>query len=135
MTTQKLLPETMPPTHGWPQVTVATGSRMVFTSGQVAQDTSEQMVAGPDDYKGQMLQAMLNGYAGVAAAGGTPEDVVRLMIYVVDPTPEKLEQVYAGFGKALAQLGTKPATMTLIGVSGLSDPTHKVEVDLTAVLD
>ncbi|WP_185736095.1 RidA family protein [Nocardioides sp. LS1] len=135
MTTQKLLPETMPPTHGWPQVTVATGSRIVFTSGQVAQDTSEEMVAGPDDYKGQMLQAMLNGYAGIAAAGGTPQDVVRLMIYVVDPTPETLEQVYAGFGKALAKVGADPATMTLIGVAGLSDPTHKVEVDLTAVLD
>ncbi|GAA1948917.1 RidA family protein [Nocardioides panacihumi] len=135
MTTEKLKPETMPPTHGWPQVTVATGSRIVFTSGQVAQDAAERMVAGRDDYEGQMLQSMLNGYAGIAAAGGGPADVVRLMIYVVDPTPANLEQVYAGFGKALAEVGARPSTMTLIGVSGLSDPDHVVEIDMTAVLD
>ncbi|GAA3649463.1 RidA family protein [Nocardioides ginsengisoli] len=135
MTIQKMWPDTMPPTHGWPQVTVATGSKLVFTSGQVAQDTDEKMVAGPDDYEGQTYQSMINGYAGIAAAGGTPRDVVRLMIYVVDPTPENLEQAYAGFGRALADVGAKPSGMTLIGVSGLSDPTHKVEIDMTAVLD
>ena len=134
MTIEKLKPETMPPTHGWPQVTIATGTRLVFTSGQVGQDADEKMVAGPDDYAGQMRQAMLNAYAGIAAAGGGPEDVVRLMIYVVDPTPANLEQVYAGFGNALGEVGAKPSGMTLIGVSGLSDLDHKVEVDMTAVL-
>lgn len=135
MTIEKMWPDTMPPTHGWPQVTVATGSKLVFTSGQVGQDTDEKMVAARDDYEGQMYQSMMNGYAGITAAGGQPSDVVRLMIYVVDPTPENLEKVYAGFGRALKDVGTKPAGMTLIGVSGLSDPEHSVEIDMTAVLD
>ena len=135
MTIEKLRPDTMPPTHGWPQVTVATGTKLVFTSGQVGQDTDEQMAAGPDDYEGQMHRSMLNAFAGITAAGGHPQDVVRLMIYVVDPTPANLARVYAGFGKALADVGCKPSGMTLIGVSGLSDPDHKVEVDMTAVLD
>jgi hypothetical protein len=35
----------------------------------------------------------------------------------------------------LAGAGCKPSGMTLLGVSGLSDPDHKVEVDMTVVLD
>ena len=133
MTIEKLKPETMPPTHGWPQVMIATGQRLVFTSGQVGQGTDEQALAGPEDYEGQMYHALLNGYAGITAAGATSADVVRLMIYVVDPTPAHLEQVYAGFGKALAELGARPPAMTLIGVTGLSEPEYKVEIDMTAV--
>jgi len=101
----------------------------------VALNTDEKLVADRTDYEAQTYQSILNGYAGIAAAGGQPTDVVRLMIYVVDPTPDNLEKVYAGYGKALAELAAKPSAMTLIGVSGLSDPDHTVEVDLTAVLD
>ncbi|GAB2459256.1 RidA family protein [Jatrophihabitans fulvus] len=135
MTIEKLKPDTMPPTHGYPQATVATGSRMVFTSGQVGMGLDEKMVAGGDDYAALMKQAVLNGYAAVTAAGGTPSDVVRLMIYVVDPTPAKLEQVYAGYGEAMQTLGARPSAMTLIGVTALSEPEYFVEIDITAVLD
>ena len=135
MTIHKIKPDTMPPTHGYPQVIVATGTKLVFTSGQVALNTDEKLVANRTDHEGQTYQSVLNGYAGIAASGGQPTDVVRLMIYVVDPTPDNLEKVYAGYGKALAELAAKPSAMTLIGVSGLSDPDHTVEIDLTAVLD
>ena len=125
----------MPSTHGYPQVMVATGAKLVFTSGQVALDAEEKLVANRTDYEGQTYQSVLNGYAGIAAAGGQPADAVRIMLYVVDPTSDNLEKVYAGYGRALEALAARPSTMTLIGVSGLSDPDHVVEVDLTAVLD
>lgn len=133
MTISKINPDTLARPHGFAQVVVASGSKTLFTSGQVGINT-DYSLAGKD-YRSQARKAAENVYAAIAAGGGTPSDITRLMVYVVDATAENLDEVYAGLGEAAAAAGAGTSTMTLIGVTALSDPTWLLELDATAVLD
>lgn len=134
MAIEKLNPDTMPKPHGWTQVAVATGSKTIFSAGQAGADLDGNMV-GPD-YKSQAAQTLRNIYAAVAAGGGSPADIVRLMVYVVTPTREDLDACYAGIGIAMKEAGARAVPMTLICVSGLdAGEGAVVEMDVTAVID
>jgi enamine deaminase RidA (YjgF/YER057c/UK114 family) len=135
MALQKINPDTLAPPHGHAQVVVATGSRFVFTSGQVAIDVDEQLLGSGPDYRVQGHRAAMNAYAAVTAAGATPADIVRFTVYVVDPAQENLEQLYVGLGEAAREARAKLTAMTLIGVTGLSLPGAVVEIEATAVID
>ena len=132
MTIQKLNPDTIAPPHGHAQVVIASGSKIVFISGQISIGRDENLI-GAGDYEAQGYQATLNAYAAIAASGAIAADVARMMVYVVDPAPEHLEKLYAGLGKAVSETGGRTAAMTLIGITGLSEPGALVEVELTAV--
>ena len=56
--------------------------KLLFVSGQIAWNEQQQIVS--DDFVEQFDQALGNLLAVVAEAGGTPQDVVRLVIYVTD---------------------------------------------------
>lgn len=131
MSLEKVFPDALARPHGYVHAIVATGNRLIVTSGQVGRNSDDELVGG--DHRSQTRQAAENVYAAITAAGATPADIVRLMIYVVDPTEANLEAVYAGLGEAAAAAGAKSTTMTLLGVSALSDPSFKVEIDATAV--
>lgn len=132
MTLEKMNPETLARPHGFAQVVVAAGSRTVFTAGQVGIN-ADYSLAGKD-YRSQARKAAENVYAAVAAGGGTPADIARLMVYVVDATAQNLEEVYAGLGEAAQAADAGPTTMTLVGVTALSDPGWLLELDATAVI-
>jgi enamine deaminase RidA (YjgF/YER057c/UK114 family) len=132
MTIQKVNPDTLAPPHGHAQVVIATGTKQVYISGQVALDTSETLL-GAGDYEAQGYHTVLNAYRAIAAAGASPKEVVRMMVYVIDPTPDNLDNLYRGLAKAVGEAGGSTTAMTLIGVAGLSVPGALVEVDLTAV--
>jgi enamine deaminase RidA (YjgF/YER057c/UK114 family) len=134
MAMRKINPSTLPKPHGYAQIVVAAGGSLVFVSGQVALGTDEKLVGGSQDYRAQAKQTAANIYTAVAEAGGSAADIVRLMLYVVDPAEENLEQLYAGLGEAAAEAGAKTTAMTLIGVTGLSVPGAVVEMDATAVI-
>jgi enamine deaminase RidA (YjgF/YER057c/UK114 family) len=133
MSLQKINPDTLARPHGFAQIMVGAGNRIVVTSGQVGIDTHYNVVGS--DYRSQARQAAENVYLAIAAAGGTVADIARLMLYVVDATPANLEAVYAGLGEAGAAAGASATAMTLIGVTALSDPSWLVEIDATAILD
>ena len=69
--------------HGFSQVVIATGRKMVFISGQTAWDVRKNIVGG-DSVLEQARQAFRNLETAMEAAGGTLKDVVALRIYVVD---------------------------------------------------
>ncbi|MFG2446627.1 RidA family protein [Nocardia fluminea] len=133
MTIEKINPDTLVHPHGYAQVVVATGSKLVLASGQIGVDTGDHLVG--KDYRSQAHRAALNAYAAISASGATPGDIVRFTVYVVDPTPEHLDDVYAGLGKAGKEAGAKATAMSLIGITGLSAPGAVVEVEATAVID
>jgi enamine deaminase RidA (YjgF/YER057c/UK114 family) len=135
MAIQKINADALPKPHGFAHAVVATGATTVYTSGVVGIDADENLAGGDRDYRAQAYQATKNAYAALAAAGASPADVVRLMLYVVDPTQENLDEVYAGFGKAVGDGGGKSTAMTLIGTSGLSLTGAVVEIDATALID
>ena len=116
------------------QVAVATGTRLVFISGQVARDADGSAV-GTGNLARQVQQAITNVATAVTSAGGTFEDIAKLTIYVVDWAPEKMDALGTGVMNAAGELGIDPTkAVTLIGVAALAEPDLLVEIEATAVL-
>lgn len=128
-------PEGLPKVGVYRQVSVATGSKLVFIAGQVAWDADGTTV-GSGDLAAQVEQCYLNIGTALAGAGGSFDDVAKLTVYVVDWTPDKMEQFLEGAARAAAKLGVTPVPPgTLVGVAALDVPEHLVEIEATAVLD
>jgi enamine deaminase RidA (YjgF/YER057c/UK114 family) len=125
---------TLPEPRGFAHVSIASGTRLVFLAGQVAQDGDGQLV-GPGDLAAQVERAMLNVAAGLEAAGATFEDVAKITLYVVDWDRSKEQPLVEGFGRAGEKIGAGALRpVTLIPVPRLFDEGHLVEVEVTAVL-
>ena len=118
--------------HGFSQVVIATGRKLVFISGQTAWDARKNIVGG-DSVLEQARQAFRNLEKAMEAAGGTLKDVVALRIYVVDYQAESGTAV----GTALREFFSpeNPPASTWIGVSALAVPEFLIEIEATAVLD
>ncbi|MFJ4824172.1 RidA family protein [Streptomyces bacillaris] len=127
-------PEGLPKIGAYRQVSVATGTRLVFVAGQVAWDADGATV-GAGDLVAQVERCYLNIGTALAAAGGSFDDVAKLTVYVVDWTPDKLPLFLEGAARAAAKLGVTPVPPgTLVGVAALDVPEHLVEIEATAVL-
>ena len=128
--------------HGLPkvdfhrQVSIATGSKLVFMAGQVAWDADGTLV-GAGDLAAQVEQCYLNVGAALAEVGGSFDDIAKLTIYVVGWTLDKMPLVQEGRARACARLGvaTFVSPGTLVGVAALFGPELLVEVEAIAVLD
>ncbi|MFB6980906.1 RidA family protein [Streptomyces scopuliridis] len=128
-------PDGLPEIDAYRQVSVATGSKLVFIAGQVAWDAGGATV-GEGDLAAQVEQCYLNIGTALAGVGGSFEDVAKLTVYVVDWTPDKMPRFLEGVARAAAKLGVTPVPPgTLLGVAALDVPDHLVEVEATAVLD
>ena len=112
-------------------VAIATGSRLVFIAGQVAEDGQGTLI-GVDDFGAQARQAFANVGHCLAAAGARPDQLARITIYVVGHRPEYLPLISA----ALMELcGEHRPADTLIGVESLFEPGYLIEVEAIAVAD
>ncbi|MBY8847661.1 RidA family protein [Saccharothrix longispora] len=128
-------PDGLPKASVYRQVSVATGSKLVFVAGQVARDGDGNRV-GEGDLAAQAEQAYLNVGTALAAVGASFDDVAKLTVYVVDWTLDKMPAFLEGVGRAAAKLGVAPVPpATLVGVAALAEPDLMVEVEATAVLD
>ncbi len=110
------------------QAVVARGST-VFLRGQIGQnlETSESVCIG--DVAGQAEQAMKNIIELLKEAGGEPEDICKITIYIIDPRYR--EPVYRVVGRWLK--GVFPVSTGIV-VSALARPEWLVEIDATAVI-
>ena len=131
MTHQLIDPDDLPTPASYTQVVAATGSRLVFVAGQVADDTEGTLVA-PGDLGGQAHQAFANVGRALAAAGAGPEQVTKITIYVVHHRPEYLAAISEA---RVAMFGDHKPADTLVGVETLAEPGYLIEVDAIAVLD
>jgi len=128
-------PAGLPEIPAYRQVSIATGSKLVFIAGQVSWD-ADGVVVGEGDLAAQVEQCYLNIATALAEAGATFDDVAKMTVYVVDWTPDKLALFLEGVDRAAAKLGGTPVPPgTLIGVAALDVPEHLVEVEATAVID
>src|SRR5580693_4427864 len=125
-------PEGLLHNPGFSQVVVASGTRTIYTAGQVSIDERGALV-GAGDLTAQTAQAMHNVGLALAAGGATYADIVKITTYVVNYRPEHR----AVIGKARAPFfasGTPPAS-TLVGVASLALPEWIVEIEAIAVVD
>ncbi len=114
------------------QVVVATGTRTIYTAGQVSIDERGELV-GAGDVVAQTEQAMRNVGLALAAAGADFGNIVKITTYVVNYKPEHR----AIIGKARTPFFAKgaPPASTLVGVSALALPEWLVEIEAVAVVD
>ncbi|WP_369141235.1 RidA family protein [Modestobacter versicolor] len=135
MSVELVNPTGLPVPTAYVQLSVATGSRTVYLSGQVARDAGGEPV-GTGDLAAQVEQAYTNVATALAAVGGSFADVAKLTVYVVDYAPEKMGDLMTGVGRVVERLGIDPIRpITLIGVAALGEPDLLVEVEAVAVLD
>jgi enamine deaminase RidA (YjgF/YER057c/UK114 family) len=128
-------PDGLPKPDVYRQLSIATGSKLVFLAGQVARDSEGQPV-GAGDLAAQVEQAYRNIGTALNEIGGSFDDVAKLTIYVVDWHPDKMPLLGEGVARAAAAMGVDPVKpITLLGVAALGEPDLLVEVEATAVLD
>jgi enamine deaminase RidA (YjgF/YER057c/UK114 family) len=129
----KLNPATVHETAGYSHVTISNAGRLAHLAGQCPLDRSGVVVGEPGDYAAQTGQVIANCLAVLEAAGATPADVVRSVIYVVSPDSGVLSAVWRQLNASpLAPAFTTAST--LLGVASLGYERQLVEVDLTAAL-
>ena len=124
-------PEDLPTPESYTHVVIATGSRLVFVAGQVAEDADGNLV-GAGDLAAQARQAFANVGRCLAAAGAVPEQVARITIYVVGHRPQYLSDISAA---RIAVFGDHRPADTVLGVQTLAEPGRLIEVEAIAVLD
>ncbi|MFB7600330.1 RidA family protein [Streptomyces sp. NPDC056160] len=136
MTVQHFTPEGMLQPVPYHHVAVGAGAKHVHVSGQVARQADGTPVA-PGDLAGQVAQALRNTAVGLAGAGATFADVLRLTFYVTRWAPEKISDFMAGVEAVAEEIGlrTPLPPASLIGVAYLFEPDVLVEVEATAILD
>ncbi|MFC3153244.1 RidA family protein [Litoribrevibacter euphylliae] len=124
-------PETMPNSAeiGYSQISIVEPGRMAYVSGQVATRPNEELI--PDSLAEQMQIVSENAQAALSAVGAEPKDIVLARVYVVDLTPEKLEELMPAFLSTFD--GAKPC-VTGIGVQALASPEFLVEMELVVRL-
>ncbi|PSM44664.1 hypothetical protein C6Y14_00510 [Streptomyces dioscori] len=136
MTVQYFTPEGMLRPTPYHHVAVGTGTRHVHVSGQIARQADGTPVA-PGDLAGQVAQALRNTSVGLAGAGASFADVLRLTFYVTRWNPDKIGDLMNGLETVADEIGLRlpmpPAS--LIGVDYLFEPDVLVEVEATAILE
>ena len=107
------------------------GGRLLFIAGQVAWDQQQQIVAG--DLVGQFDRALANVITVVIEAGGKPEQIARLVIYVTDKNDYRMHMKEIG-ERYRARMGRHFPAMVLVEVKSLLEASAKIEIEGVAVL-
>ena len=110
---------------------MAARGELLAVAGMIGWDTQERLVSA--EFVPQFRQALENVLAVVQAAGGGPEHLLSLTIYVTDKREyiaalTELGQVYR------AVLGRHYPAMALVQVAALLEDAAKVEIQALAAL-
>jgi enamine deaminase RidA (YjgF/YER057c/UK114 family) len=113
---------------GYSQVVEVRGGRTLYISGQVALDSSGNVV-GPGDFPAQVKLVFANLKARLDEAGASFNNVVKLNFYLLDadnlPIVRDVRDTYVN--------REQPPASTLVVVKQLFRPELLVEVDAIAV--
>jgi enamine deaminase RidA (YjgF/YER057c/UK114 family) len=132
MSLEIINPERLGRPRGYANGVVAPpGARLLFVAGQIAWDEGQRLVS--DDFVEQFGRALANVLAVVAEAGGAPDSLARLTVYVTDRR-EYLARTAELGERWRALMGRHYPAMSLVEVSALLEDGAKVEIEATAVL-
>ncbi len=124
-------PDSLAPPRGYSNGLMFEPGHTLFVAGQIGWDKDCRFVS--DDLVEQFAQAMDNILDVVRAAGGGPEHIGRLTIYVTD------RDAYAAGAKAIGKayrerMGKNYPAMALLQVAALLEPRAQIEIEATAIL-
>jgi enamine deaminase RidA (YjgF/YER057c/UK114 family) len=118
--------------RGWSNGILAPANgRVLFVAGQTATDAEGRVVER--GFVAQFDTALSRALAVLREAGGSPEHVGRMTVYVTDM------EAYRATRRALGEVWTRhmggwyPA-MALVAVTALVDQDAAVEIEMTAVV-
>lgn len=127
MARKAIQPATVHPTVGYSHARRA--GNTLYVSGQVPRTVDNEAV-DPGDLEAQVRQVFDNLEAVLVAAGGSPDDIVKLTTYLTH------RDQFATWRKVRDSRFREPyPASTLVIVDSLSYPEYLVEVDAIAVLD
>ncbi|SDX62457.1 Enamine deaminase RidA, house cleaning of reactive enamine intermediates, YjgF/YER057c/UK114 family [Saccharopolyspora shandongensis] len=131
MTIERINPAELARPAGFSHAVVASDCRLVFLAGQTALD-ADGKIAG-DGVVAQFRQALGNLLTALRAAGGSPEQVTELTVYIVDVDDYRAHAREIGaVWRELA--GRDYPAMAGIGVQRLWDAEALVEIKGTAAI-
>jgi enamine deaminase RidA (YjgF/YER057c/UK114 family) len=131
VTLERVNPAGLPAAHGFSHAVIGTG-QVIFLAGQTALDIDGRIVG--DTVVAQFELALANLLAALVAAGGQPNQLASLTIYLVD---------VAGYRDHAREIGSVwrrlvgpsyPA-MAAVGVTRLWDEAALVEVQGMAIVN
>lgn len=130
MTLGPVNPESLLAPRGYSHGVKARGD-LVFVAGQIGWNREGRMVS--DDLVVQFAQALDNVLDVVWAAGGKPESVARLVVYVTDKREYRARS--RAIGEAYRKrMGKHFPAMVLVEVKSLLEDDAKVEIEAVAVV-
>ena len=133
MTFKLINPESLGAPRGYSNgVLTDGGGPLLFVAGQIGSDENQAPVS--EDFVAQFDRALANVMVVVTAAGGRPDQIARLVLYVTNKQEyvdrrEEVGKVYR------AHLGKHFPAMVLVEVKSLLDDKAKVEIEAVAILD
>ncbi|PYQ16156.1 MAG: enamine deaminase RidA [Acidobacteria bacterium] len=130
MTLVAVNPESLAKPRGYSHGMKGQGE-VLFVAGQVGWDRGAVLVS--EDLVAQFAQALDNVLDVVWAAGGSPENVARLVLYVTDKREyrERAKDIGAEYRR---RMGKHYPAMALVEVRSLLEDGAKVEIEAVALL-
>jgi enamine deaminase RidA (YjgF/YER057c/UK114 family) len=124
-----LNPPTLVKPNGYTHVVVAPDGRTAYIAGQVAYDSTGQLVGG-NDFRAQAERVFQNLEHALASIGGSLADVVKTTTFVTDakhvPLLRDIRLKHLSRGR--------PPANTLVVVSSLARPEFLIEIEAVALL-
>lgn len=125
-------PASLGPPNGYSNgVMTDPGARLLFIAGQVGWNEQQKIISA--DFVEQFDRALANVVAVVTDAGGRPEQIARLVMYITDKNEYQLRTRELG-ERYRTHMGRHYPAMALVEVKGLLDSEAKVEIEGVAVL-
>ena len=133
MTFKLINPESLARPKGFSHGVLANASgQLLFIAGQIGWDENQQIVSA--NFVEQFDRALANVVTVVKDAGGTADEIARLVIYVTDKS-EYITNLKAVGETYRAHMGRHFPAMALVEVKGLLEDNAKVEIEAVAVLN
>lgn len=117
--------------RGYSNGVLTEGGRLLFIAGQIAWNEEQQIVS--DDLVAQFDRALANLITVVTEAGGTPDQIARLILYVTDKNDYQQRTKEIG-DRYRARMGKHFPAMVLVEVKSLLDDAARIEIEGIAVL-
>ncbi len=124
-------PESLATPRGYSNGVLAESGPLLFIAGQIAWDHNQRITS--DDLVAQFDQALTNVLTVVREAGGKPEQIARLIIYVTDKNEYRARMKEIG-ERYREHMGKHFPAMVLVEVAGLLEDDAKIEIEGIAVL-
>jgi enamine deaminase RidA (YjgF/YER057c/UK114 family) len=117
--------------RGYSNGVLTEGGRLLFIAGQIAWNEQQQIVS--EDLVAQFDRALANVISVVTEAGGTPDQIARLILYVTDKKDYQRRMKEIG-ERYRVHMGKHFPAMVLVEVKSLLDDAARIEIEGIAVL-